>query len=365
MKIRYILVAIAVIAVAGSVLAAPRKRKAKVNDPQPMPAPVPAQAQRDPAALDRLLYEAVTCYYFSPMDDLVWAAERTRICTQQDEKEYDFYVKLEAATKTVIDATTHRAALDALNALEDFVDNAIKAPGSNVKYYFGSRYALSGRSRAHEYGVSDKGRKVTNGILEYMLMKTSSIPAKRMIEGWLASRDHNYVAELAEEVVESGFSPGQMVMGELQAMLDESAAHAPYYRSLMWYSREARTQKILEVCQKMSAEVRKIRAAVGRRNAPPDAAKKAIKQSLSVLDREVRLYRGAQLVEGKYAVNHSDEDKEAMKLEIAEDYERLLTRISESLRDPSHKEIVDKRLEAQRRQIESEKDKRKKMKPNP
>ena len=123
---------------------------------------------------------------------------------------------------------------------------------------------------------------------------------------------------------------------------------------------------MLESCQKMSVEVKNIREAVSGRNARPDTAKKVIKNSLANLDREVRLYNGVQvsvlkdLLSSCYRQFNQKDDEDAMYMEIQEDYERLLVRISDSLRDPAQKKLVEDRLAAQRRHIKSVKDKQKK-----
>lgn len=356
MNAKRILIACLAVAIACSSSAAPRKRKANAKPVAPQ-----AQVQRDPAPLDRLLYEAVTSSVFSPLDDdAAWVAERTRICTQKEDAEYDFYVKLGDATKAVIDAKTAVAAMSALKSLENFVRDAVDAPDSSTRYLFGSRDKDSWYLR--EYKMSDKGRKVTNSLLEFMLQRTSAVPARRMIEGWLASSERDYISCLEDEVVESGFSPGLMVMDDLQNRLNLRYANSDRYGrgAYVWRKRKERAEKIFDHCKGISCAVAGIRKAVSRRNAPPDAAKKAIKESIKVLDLEVRQYYGAQKDKFDRYIDHSDAEKSAMYLEIQEDYERLLARISESLNDPSHKEIVNERLEQQRRHIVSAKEKYKK-----
>lgn len=358
MNAKRILIACLTVAIACSSSAAPRKRKANANAKPMVPQ---AQAQRDPAPLDRLLYEAVTSSVFSPLDDdAAWLAERNRICTQIEGAEYDFYVKLGDATKAVIDAKTALAAISALKSLEDFLRGAVDAPDSSARYLFGSRDKDGWYLR--EYKMSDKGRKVTNSLLEFMLQRTSAVPARRMIEGWLASSERDYISCLEDEVVESGFSPGLMIMEDLQNRLNLRYANSGWYGrgAYVWRKRKDRAERIFDHCKKISCAVAGIRKAVSRRNAPPDAAKKAIKESIRVLDLEVRQYYGAQKDKFDRYIDHSDAEKSAMYLEIQEDYERLLARISESLSDPSHKEIVNERLEQQRRHIVSAKEKYKK-----
>ena len=360
------LFALTVVVVVLSLSAAPRRRGVKANPAERAQPAAPAVAvMRDAAPLDRLLYEAVTSWLFCSMDDDAWVAERTRICTQPDGEEYDFYVKLADATKAVTTAETCRKAIDALNALENYIKSASETQNSNIKNAFGSR-----DKRSSWGGVSyeKSRRKVSNSLLQYMLSTATSIPARRMIEGWLASRDDCYIGHLEAEVVESGFTPGLMIMDGLRAELDSwNASSARYGRCCgMWAIREKRSGKVLESCQKMSAEVKNIREAVSGRNARPDTAKKVIKNSLANLDREVRLYNGVQvsvlkdLLSSCYRQFNQKDDEDAMYMEIQEDYERLLVRISDSLRDPAQKKLVEDRLAAQRRHIKSVKDKQKK-----
>lgn len=361
-KAMRILMIFAVAAAISSVKAAPRKRKA--NIPPQVP---PAQMLRDPAKLDRFLCEAVegdfSLYYSSNWDvegQKLWQVECNRLCTQQDGEEYDFYVGLKAVCQSVVSASSEAEAIKRLNALEDFIAAALAAPGSNVRYLFGKRI----QHQNEHFKPTDKGRKTTDGILVYMHRKASSIPARRMIEGWLVSRECNYVEKFAEEVVESGFTPGVMLTDGFIKRRD--GRYCPHIGK--WHNkRYGRTEKIehekiIACCGKMSDEIKIIRNAVSKRNAPPDAAKKVIKSSLAELDRQVRQYSAVQ---GRFLVRILGDAEEfaecEVRFEVDGNYERLLSRLAESLVDPDQKKIVEMRLEEQRRHIASVRDKLKKM----
>ena len=355
-----ILLVFAVVGAVYSGRAAPRKRKANVPPQAP-----PAQMLRDPTKLDRLLCEAVGgpfsggAQYSSNLDvegQKLWLAERNRLCTQQDGEEYDFYVGLKAVCQSVASASSEAEAIKRLKELEKFITDALAAPGSNVRYLFGKRV----QSRKEQFEPAANWRKTTNGILVYMHGKASSIPARRMIEGWLVSHKCNYVAKLAEEVVESGFTPGVMLT---DGFIKRKAGcyWRPYTGEGDWSAKTER-DKIIDCCFNMSNEIRKIRNAASKRNAPPDAAKKVIKGSLAELDRQVRQY-GA--VQGRFLVRFFYDAKEfaehEVRFEVDCNYERLLSRLAESLADPAQRKIVETRLEEQRRHIASVKDKFKKM----
>ena len=363
MKKRYVLVALMVVVAAYPAVAA-RKRKVKANEPPP--AMLQAQAQHDPAPLDRLLYEAVTSSTFKPLaGDAAWLAERARICTQQDDGEYDFYVKLGVATKAVIDATTYQAALGALDALDDFVKGALEAPDSKVKYLFGSRDEET-RRFGRRFEKQENGRKVTNGLLESMLTKTSSIPARRMIEGWFASVEHIYVKRLAKEVVESGFSPGAMVMDGLQMRLDPTMRSNGYGCAYVWTMREEKTADLVKTCNDMSGRIKTIINIASGRKMSPIKARENIRDALAALKRDVVQYERFQREKfPRSKLEHDDIDKAAIHIEIQEDHERLLVRISESLKDPAQQKIVEDQLVELRRQIASAKEKSKRMNRNP
>ena len=355
-----ILLVFAVVGAVYSGRAAPRKRKANVPPQAP-----PAQMLRDPTKLDRLLCEAVGgpfsggAQYSSNLDvegQKLWLAERNRLCTQQDGEEYDFYVGLKAVCQSVASASSEAEAIKRLKELEKFITDALAAPGSNVRYLFGKRV----QSRKEQFEPAANGRKTTNGILVYMHGKASSIPARRMIEGWLVLHKCNYVTELAEEVVESGFTPGVMITDGFIKRHD-GHYYSPYAGEGDW-SAKTEHDKIIECCVKMSEEIRKMRNAVSKRKAPPDAAKKAIKSSLAELDRQVRQYGGVQ---GRFLVRFFYDAKEfaehEVRFEVDCNYERLLSRLAESLANPAQRKIVETRLDEQRRHIASVKDKLKKM----
>ena len=363
-KTRQILIALAVVLAVSSVMAAPRKRKAK----EPRPAPPPAQVQRDPAPLDRLLYEAVTSFWGRPLPDnprpnmTTWDQERTRICTQPDNEEYDFFVRLRAATKIVTSATTASEAVKGLKELDDFIRGAIA--DSKVRELFGCR---DGRGNGYLREITEHRRATPKNILEYMLSETSSKLAKRMIEGWLASRDNMYVDKLAKEVLESGFSPGAMDMERLRYRYDRSSG-ANVDRRCFNYAvkmREEKSEKLFEFCKRISTEVNIICNAVSVKGKTPIEREKVIKASLTSLDNHVQRYADCQVVEFVEHYDYTSADESAMKLEIKCNYENLLRSISDSISSPRYKQIVDKRLDGLRRQIESDKDKMKKMRMQP
>lgn len=315
---------------------------------------------RDPSAIDRRQYEAMTREWGEPFADDVWQQECARICEQSDEREYLFFERLNANVAQVVNANSSTEAMNALAVLDDLIKEARMEAG----------FAAAGHIR-----------KVPNTLLDYMAEETKNLCVKRVLEGWLASSSQNYISQLSPVVVDCGFTPCTIMTPGLQEKIDtiiekgelvtRNGNHTnvfswrgnPYsIRETMWMCRATNAPRLFKSLESISKEVEKVSSIFekfGKLNPKSSMAKKlekqlqpTLKSALDTIDREVNVYTNVQNKKFYDYFDRDEREKLMIQHEVMASHERLLERICEMVAtDKTCKGMADARLVAVQKRI--------------